>query len=173
MSRTAFRLRRDESGGAVVEFVLILPVMLLLMLGSIEALQMVEAHRRVAHVAAAIGDLIAQEPKTSNADLGNVFVAGTLLMAPLDASSLGQQVASYGADKDGKVSLLWSKTSGPYAGPSGLPAGYVLKPNQGVVVADVSYDYKPTLRWVLPTSINMKKRHVFRPRGSDYVVKTD
>lgn len=173
--RRAREIWADRAGAALVEFALILPVMLLIMLGMFETLQMVEAHRRVTHVAAAIGDLVAQEAKTNNADLADVFVAGSMLMAPLDATGLGQRVMSYGADKDGKVTQLWSKTSGTYGGtqPAGLPAGYVLKPNQGVIVADVSYAYKPTLRWVLPTSIAMQKRQVFRPRGSDTVIKTD
>jgi Flp pilus assembly protein TadG len=169
------RLLRDQGGSALAEFALVAPVMLLMMIGSAEVVQAVEAHRRVTHVASAIADIVAQERTTDDGKLKDVFVAGTLLMAPLPAGQLGQRIASFSADANGVVTMDWVANRGAYVGsePLALPPAYTLKAEQGVIVADVSYGYAPLIQWVLPDSILMQKRMYLRPRLADRVVKTD
>lgn len=172
MMRAMLRLWRDRAAGALVEFALLLPVMLLLLVGFAEGLQVVEAHRRVSRAASTVGDLAAQYRSLNETLVSDVFAAGALMMDPMPAATLGQRLMSFSSDANGVVKLEWTRT-GPvaYAGnaPAALPAGYELKPNQGVVVADVSYAYAPMTKWVLPASINMQKRMLLRPRAANWV----
>ena len=166
MIRRLARLATDEGGAALAEFALVAPFMMLILFGSVESLQAVETQRRVAHISAAVADLVAQNRIVTDNDLADVFQAGGLLMDPLPSATLGQRVASFTADSGGTVTLDWSKNAPtPYAGSEGLtlPNGY-LKPAQSVVVADVSYTYQPALRWVLPSSMVFQKRVYLHPR---------
>jgi Flp pilus assembly protein TadG len=171
--RTARRLWRDRRGAALVEFAIIAPVMLLLLLGSVETAHLVESHRRVAHTASAVADLVAQERQVDGAKLADIFLAGDLIIAPLPPERLGVRVSSFVADSQGKVSREWFAEGRPYAGgaPASLPSGYTLPRGQGVIVADVSYRYRPVLRWVLLGEFTLQKRMLLRPRIADKVVR--
>jgi Flp pilus assembly protein TadG len=169
---TLRRLWRDQAGAALAELVIVMPFMMLLLMGFAEALQLVEAHRRVSRAASAIGDLAAQEQTLSRSELNELFLLGGLLMDPLPRTTLGARLMSFSADNTGRVSLDWVENgSAAYGGsaPQALPAGYGLMANQSVMVADVSYTYKPGVRWILPADIKLQKRMLLRPRASDRV----
>lgn len=171
--RRLLLLARDRRGGAVVEFALILPFMLLLVLGAVEVISVIEAQRRVSHVAYAIADLVAQERTISATELNDIFVGGKLLMTPLSATPLGQRVASFPADHTGVLSATpdWSQEAPTkYAGSQGLtPPSGTTGADQSVIVADVSYTYTPFVHWVLPTTFTFQKRAVLRPRVVDRI----
>lgn len=174
MTRTLRDLAANDSGAALAEFALVAPAMMLILFGSVEALQAVETQRRVAHIASAVGDLVAQNRLVTDKDMADVFQAGGLLMDPLPAAPLGQRVASFTADPNGVVALDWSMNAPKaYTGsqPLSLPKGY-LTANQSVVVADVSYTYQPALRWLLPSSMVFQKRVYLHPRLTTRVTYT-
>lgn len=167
-------LRSDQRGAAMVEFAIVLPLLLLLLLGSIEIVQLVEAHRRVTHVASTVADLVSQQRIVDRSGIDDVFVAGELVMAPLPADRLGMRIASYVADSSGRVRRDWMDQGPvPYAGnaPEGLPPGYSLPREEGVIVADVSYTYTPLLKWALAGDLKLEKRMLLRPRVSEKVVR--
>lgn len=166
------RLARAQSGAALAEFALVAPFMMLILFGSIEALQAIETQRRVAHISSAIADLVAQNRIVTDSDLADVFQAGGLLMDPLPATTLGQRVTSFTADSGGTVKADWTADAPtPYAGTESLtlPNGY-LKANQSVVVADVSYTYQPALKWLLPSTLLFQKRVYLHPRLTTQVI---
>lgn len=174
MIRAALRLWRDRAGAALAEFAIVMPFMILLLIGFAEGLQLVETHRRVARAASSIGDLAGQVRTLNDAEFADLFVAGAMLMYPLPTTTLGQRLTGFSADSTGKVTKDWSVNAPQaYAGsaPEALPAGYVLTPNQGVVIADVSYVYKPMVKWILPTDIALQKRMLLRPRAADRVTR--
>jgi Flp pilus assembly protein TadG len=167
------RLLRDEKGGAVVEFALILPFMLLLLIGGVEVISVIEAQRRVSHVAYAIADLVAQEKAVTAAQVADVFVGGNLLMTPLSPAPLGQRIASFPADQNGVLSDTpdWVLNA-PVAyagGEAAKPPSGTAAPDQSVIVADVSYTYTPAIHWLLPTTFTFQKRAVLRPRVVDRI----
>ena len=58
------RLASDERGVAAVEFALILPFLLLLFLGTIEASSLITVDRRVNVISGTVGDLVARTDPT-------------------------------------------------------------------------------------------------------------
>ncbi|HEY8571544.1 TadE/TadG family type IV pilus assembly protein [Phenylobacterium sp.] len=174
MTRRGRSLWRDRRGGAMVEFAIVLPFMLLLLIGFAEGIQMLEAHRRVSRAASTIGDLAAQYRTLSDSQIADILVAGQLVVEPMPTSTLGLRLMSFSADANGTVRKDWAKDgTTPYAGtaPDSVPSG-TLKANQGIVVADASYVYVPMARWIVPSNINLQKRMLLRPRIADAVTRT-
>lgn len=97
LARLARHLSRNKSGVAAVEFALILPVMLLLYLGSAEITQALMASRKATLVARTLSDLTAQQTTqvpVVDADLTNIFAAATDIMAPFSATPLQMTITS-------------------------------------------------------------------------------
>jgi Flp pilus assembly protein TadG len=172
MRRLARLWRRCERGAAAIEFALVAPILIFFHLGAVEVVQAWEAHRRVAHVAAALADLTAQEQTVSPADLSDILTAGTLLITPFSTTQLGERISSFTADSTGTVKLDWSVTQNwtAVAGPA-VPTGY-LAANESVIVADVTYSFKPLFGLAMPSALTMQKHAYLRPRLSTSVTKT-
>ena len=73
---------KNTEGTAAVEFAILLPVLLLLVVGVIEVLMAVTFDRKVSRTAAAIGDLISRSQSLSNTDMEDLRVAIRQQMAP-------------------------------------------------------------------------------------------
>lgn len=172
MRRLARIWARCERGAAAIEFALMAPLLIFFHLGSVEVIQSWEAHRRVAHVAAALADLTTQKVTVSQADMTDILAAGALLITPFSTNQLGERVSSFTADGNGVVKLDWSQSQNWTAsgGPT-APAGY-LAANESVVVADVTYSFKALFGIALPTAFTMQKHAYLRPRLSSSVAKT-
>ncbi|HEV2531612.1 TadE/TadG family type IV pilus assembly protein [Phenylobacterium sp.] len=169
MRRLSFR--RDERGAAAVEFALMLPILVTLQLGSVELVRAFEAQRRIAHIAAAMADVIAQGRTTTAADLTDAMVAGQVLVNPLPTGNMGLRISSLTADSRGVVTSDWTQSQNWSAtgGPS-VPTGY-LAAGESAIVADVTYDYTSPIRYLLPTTLHFARHAYVRPRLSTQVAK--
>ena len=169
MRRLSFR--RDQRGVAAVEFALMLPILVTLQLGSVELVRAFEAQRRIAHVAAAMADVVSQGTTVSQAQLNDTYLAGQVLVNPLPIANLGLRISSLTADSKGVVSVDWTdRQNWTQAGPPTVPAGY-LAAGESAIVADVSYDYASPIRYLLPSVIHFVRHAYIRPRLSNQVAK--
>lgn len=170
MSRRNFR--RDERGAAAIEFALMLPLLVILQLGSVELVRAFEAQRRIAHVSAAMADVISQGRTTTGADLTDAMKAGEILVSPLATGNMGLRISSLTANAQGVVAVDWTQNSNwTIAGAASVPTGY-LAANESAIVADVSYDYTSPIRYILPSTIRFVRHAYVRPRLSNQVLKT-
>lgn len=171
MRRFLARAAADRSGAAAVEFALILPILVVLNLGAIEALQLYQAQRNVAHIAAVISDITAQGRTITETELQDVMNAGPAIIYPFPNTSLQQRVSSLSANSSGSVSQDWtSKRNYTASGAASVPAGY-LGANESVIVSDVIYAYRPTFRFFLPAEIRFVRHAYARPRLTTKVEK--
>jgi Flp pilus assembly protein TadG len=83
------RLRRNDEAVAAVEFALIVPFLITLYLGSIEAAALFTVDKRVSSISSTIGDLVAQwDPSdgdlttVTNGTLPDYLSASTGIIAP-------------------------------------------------------------------------------------------
>lgn len=171
MRRFLARAATDQKGAAAVEFALIFPILFMLNLGAVEALQVYQAQRNVAHIAAAISDITAQSRTVTETELQDVLNAGPAIIYPFPNTSLQQRVSSLTADASGTVTQDWTSKRN-YSGSAGasVPAGY-LGANESVIVSDVVYDYAPTFRLFLPATIRFTRHAYARPRLTQKVEK--
>ncbi|WP_374471744.1 TadE/TadG family type IV pilus assembly protein [Phenylobacterium sp.] len=149
----------------LVEFAFLAPVLILLFFGTIEVVQAVQAQRKLAHVGAAIGDVVARERSLSPTELQDVLAAGPAMMAPFPGAALGERVMSFSADDKGVIRRDWQVLGPAYVGdaPASLPAGS-LRAGESVIVTDVSYAYSPMFSLAVSRPLQFQKRTLHRPR---------
>jgi Flp pilus assembly protein TadG len=166
MSRLA-SLPGDQRGGALVEFAVVLPFMILMLVGSLELVSAYDAQRKLGHVAYAVADIVSQastqQPVTS-AGLADVITAGQALMNPLPVSGtlLTQKVESVTVDASLNVKVNWVYPAGP---PITIPPN-TLKANQSLVVTEADYVYTPfsTMIWPSNATLTFRKQAYLQPR---------
>lgn len=172
MIRTLRRGAANEGGAAAIEFALVFPILFLLHMGAAEALEAYQAQRNVAHIAAAMADIVAQNRTVSSADLDDVMAASVTMIYPFPNVDLQQRVSSLSASASGAVSTDWTVKKA-YTGtdtPS-VPSNY-LGASESVIVTDVIYDYKPTFGMFMPKTVRFTHHAYVRPRLSQKVEKT-
>lgn len=173
------RLGRDRRGVSAVEFALIVPLLLLLLVGVTEISSALTVYRRTSAVASTAADLTAQVKTITPAQLQDVFAASTSILDPYVTDPLRIVVSSVVADDKNNGKVTWSCASkgagravdSAYPVPPGLT-----DPGTSVVVAEVTYAFTPLLGLdgiFSPDSFEMKRTFYSRPRRSKEVSKAD
>ncbi len=171
MIRFLARMATDRKGAAAVEFALIFPILFVLNIGAAEAVQVYQAQRNVAHMAAVMADITAQSRTVTDAELQDILSASISIIHPFPRTTLQQRVTSLSANSSGSVSQDWTAKK-DYSGstPASVPAGY-LGANESVIVTDVVYDYRPAFGFFLPEQIRFTRQAYARPRLTQKVEK--
>jgi Flp pilus assembly protein TadG len=170
------RMRLAEEGAAAVEFALILPIMLLVYIGSVEASALISMDRRVQSVAGTLGDLVARSDKNiSAATLTDYFRAARGIMTPYSADDLRQVVTQVEVDDDGTATVVWSRqyVDGAYGvGTDHLPgdtyelaeAMETIAAGNFVIVAEATHSYLPMYGIIFEQPIQLYRENFFMPR---------
>jgi len=167
------RLRRCRRGSAMVEFVLVVPALVLLFGGVIEATNLLRLDRKLQNAAHATADLITQNPTLSNAQLANILTAADLVMQPFAPDGLALGISSVVFDPDdGDPQVDWteSQRGGDVPDAETLAAG-LGPPGQSVVIVRATYQYTPVLGDLIFGSIPLEEKAFTRPRRSSTVVR--
>ncbi len=180
------RFRRDTKGVAAVEFALIVPLLLAMYLGTMEVSNGVALNKRVARMASAVADLVAQQEEVAKADLDAIMKIGEAILYPYTGDKPQITVVGVEVDKDhpqwGKV--LWSrqqKKDGTNV--AGMVAGSDINvPNRlriddtFVILVRGEVKYLPVVTWVTgkdgsgnPLGINISEQYWLHPRLTDEV----
>ncbi|MCF6327380.1 MAG: pilus assembly protein [Devosiaceae bacterium] len=165
------RLHHSSEAVAAVEFALILPVLLVLYMGSIEASQVISVDRKMAVATGALGDLVAQsDEQLDEDDLNDFFEAVGLILTPFSADDLEQLVTLVFVDEDGISEVVWSvgyngavakEEESAYT----LPAEIIAIARETyVVVAESQLEYEPWGGYVLQGGFNLYKQFFHLPR---------
>lgn len=169
-------LRVAEAGTAAVEFALILPIMLLVYIGSVEASAVISMDRRVQSVAGTLGDLVARaDTNISAATLTDYFRAAGGIMTPYPADGLGQVVTQLEVDDDGTATVVWSwqYVDGTYGvGTDYLPgdtyelaeAMQTIAAGNFLIVAEATNTYLPMYGFAFDQPIRLYRENFFMPR---------
>jgi Flp pilus assembly protein TadG len=167
---------RDRRGVSAVEFALLAPVMLTLLIGGNELSQALTIYRKVSHTGSALGDLVSQVSSITTAEMSNILAASTSIMTPYDASGVRLVVSAvnYTTANGFKVSwsvgqnaTAWTQCSTP---PITIPSG-LISDGQQIVVTSVSYTYVSTFSTFMQdilgaTSLTLSDVSYLRPRVS-------
>lgn len=151
--RFAARLCKDKDGLAAVEFGLLAPLLLLMLIGTIELSRAISMDRKFGAVTSTLADLVAREKTISAADVTSMYDIVDHMMEPWDASSLKISIIPV------KSNILAPNTRCVYAqaanrptlhgGPQsafgaayGLPAGFMAA-GTAVIVIESQYTFTP------------------------------
>lgn len=171
------RFAVERTGVAAVEFALVLPIMLMVYLGTTEASALISMDRKVQSVAGALGDLVARENATiSRTTLQDYFQASSGIMSPYVPTGLKQIVTSVQVKADGTTVVAWSEpyTTGdaemvakghevgkPYALPRDMTD---IAKGSYVIVSEASYSYKPLYGLVFDQAVDLYRESFYVPR---------
>jgi Flp pilus assembly protein TadG len=165
------RFWQCKSGVAIIEFALVVPVMLLLFLGTIEVGDLLSVDKRVSSVSAALGDLVARSnEKLDRDELTDYFNAVSTMMLPYSADQLTQVVTCVFVDVNGNATVRWSE---PFNGGvrHAVNSTYTLPPeftaiarSQFVIVAEAGMAYRPGLTYAIDASFDLYRDSYYLPR---------
>ncbi len=173
--RVLGRLRRDRRGTLAVEMAIATPVVLGLLLSGIEVTRYVLLNQKIVRTSATMADLVSQAETLSEGGLVNLFDATAYVMDPFDLAVDGQLVVSSISGDDAAARINWQRSFGGGSGGSAfgveggtasLPAGFVVRGNETVVITEVFYDYVPAFMGTQLVSRTLYNYAVFRPRFS-------
>lgn len=172
-----------EDGAAAVEFALIMPVLITLYFGSLEASALLTADKRVNTISSTVGDLIGQwDPDdgkidaTSTGTLAAYFAAAQGIIAPYSTTGVKQVVSLVFVKSDGTTKVLWSaQNGGGTLRTVGQPYTPLLSTGSNqmtntvarggcIIAAEASYSYKPVLGVVFKSALNLSHTNYFIPR---------
>jgi len=175
MARYGARFAGDCRGISAVEFAMLLPVMMTLYLGSVEASQGIATDRKVELTAHTLADLSSQYTDITNAVMSNILNAGSAIVAPYSASNLKEVVSEISVDSQGVATVVWSDTLNGTALTVGqtvaVPPSLVV-PNTYLVLAQVQYSYNPTYGYVMTGTLTLSDQSFMRPRESSSIART-
>jgi Flp pilus assembly protein TadG len=182
LARIARRFERADSGIAVVEFALILPIMVTMYLGLVSLTMGVNTDRKLTLVSRTIPDLVSRSSATlSNTDLANILGAATAVFAPYKPNGMKIAVASVYVKDTGKTdasgktivtaSICWSTARtvlsdgslGTGTLPSGWGRGTTISPvpdgfskaTSTYLVSRVEQQYTPVIGEAVSGKINL------------------
>ncbi len=172
IARPLAGLVRDQRGVSAVEFAMLLPLMLTLYLGAVEISQGIGADRKVTLTARTTADLASQASGLSSSDMTNSLNAASAVMAPYSTTNLKVTVSQVSIDANSKATISWSATLNGTARAKGssvtLPTALVI-PSTCLIWSEVQYTYKPTIGYVVTSTLTLKDQMYMRPRLSDCV----
>lgn len=170
------RFKRSEAGVAAVEFAMILPVMLFVYLGSVEASALISMDRRVQAISGAVGDLVARANTVlTKSEMIDYFQAAQGIMTPYTTDTVEQVVTAVSVAANGSATVLWSRqyVDKKYAVGLKYPAksSFVLPKamtdiaaGNTVIVAEASYSYLPLNGLVFKQAVPLFRQTMYLPR---------
>lgn len=166
---------RDVQAIAAVEFALILPLLITLYLGTVEAATLYAADRKVATVASTMADLVSRtKEEIAQSTLDDYYEAAENIMQPYTTAGLAVVISLLQIDDDGLVTVKWSTAYGNGEGrepDEEYPLAADAKINElargasgWLVASEVSYPHEPITGFVFPATINLRHVEYFLPR---------
>ena len=173
---TGFKLRsfaRDHRGVAAVEFALILPVMVLMYVGTVELTNAISVNRKVVATASTIGDLTAQASDIDDAGMNGILDASSAVIQPFSVTPLRLRVTQIIIDTNGAAKVGWSSARNMAALARGatfstLPGG-LATPNTYLIYSEVAYSYTSPVGQFIQTPIDLNETFYLRPRVGNCV----
>lgn len=174
---------RSRAGSVPIEFALVLPVTMTLMIGVFEVSWLIRAEMKLGHVADMLAKIVAQQgagvtagPAGSLTDFCN---GAGYALAPFATSPLAASIASVSTSTQNgtnSTALDWesaascataaARLGGNRAVAMASSAGLVPKNGDSVVIVSAQYAYQAPLHLLLPSSYALSRTVYVRPRGS-------
>jgi Flp pilus assembly protein TadG len=168
---------KDERGVTAIEFALVLPVVLLILLGCFEVPRYVLIVQKLSRTSSGVADLVAQadEPLLRK-QLIDIFAAGKTMMQPYDVVTKGKiYVSSINNPSGAGVALTWQRDNGG-TGPASkitsgasIPAALAPASNEEVLAAEVYFTYQPVLSTLIYSGSTLYRVSYTRPRNKNLI----
>ncbi|MFS8147353.1 TadE/TadG family type IV pilus assembly protein [Rhizobium sp. BR 249] len=102
------RLARDRAAASGVEFALLLPILIVLLFGTVDLGHALTVSRKIDEIASSTGDMIAQQSTWTSTDVAKVLSGASFILQPYDTTGLKITLTVNDVDNSGKATVKWS-----------------------------------------------------------------
>jgi Flp pilus assembly protein TadG len=170
MSRSFRGFAAARKGSAALEFAIIAPMMLFLLFGSVDLLDVLSANKRLQNATSSLADVVARDTEVSNAEVAGFWAALDVLMFPDEGSNVNIRISSVTIQSTTSARVVWSEGHGMSARVANstisLPAA-MMNPGTSVIVAESTYAYSSPLGFLLPGPVTIRHDAYRRSRLVD------
>jgi Flp pilus assembly protein TadG len=165
-------LLQSESGVALTEFALCIPVLLILYLGSYVLSDAIACNRKVTIATRTITDLTTRYPNVSETDVSTILNASAQVMAPYNQANALVRVSEIQVTDSSHAKVIWSRSingktltaNNSISIPNGMATvGTYL------VFGEVNYAYTPIISFNFLKPTGIYDRIYMSPRLSDQI----
>jgi len=169
-------LVEDRRGGVMIEFAMIMPVLLFVLLAGVDVVRFAMLQQKLSRAATSMADLVSQYPTMSQTQLDQLFFVVEHVIDPFPLGANGRVIVSSisKADPAAPVLVDWQRfgagsavaTSefGVEGATATLPAGLTVDAGQSLIVAEIVYDFAPLLDTSVVPPRRVVHKAIFRPR---------
>ena len=157
LARRLHRFLRGRDGVAIVDFALVVPVLVFLLLGAMEVGRYVLLNQKLSRLAISTSDLTSQAKHAVVADINQIFAAAKYTMRPFDIGTRGLVfITSVSTDdtvpitptvdwqmSGGGTGTFTSQVGTATGATATLPPNFTMDANQNIIIAEVFYTYQP------------------------------
>ena len=164
-----------QSGSIAIEFALMIPILMTILLGSIEVARYALIHQKIHRVSSYVANAVTQmEPVTQEA-LADTFLAASILADPFDFNNNGRIFVTAVSDNNGNARIVWQEINGGLEGADSeigdpghiaiLPDGITVREDAPLITSEVYMRYTPLfLENIIPARI-VSVSSYYRPRS--------
>lgn len=164
----------DEQGNALIETVILFPILIILLIGCYDLGQGIYMNQKTIASSQIIGDLIARNRNVTMDDVTDIVRAGELAFEPYPTATFGYDIVSVQFDEDGDPEVLWRITENMPPNNAALSSAEGLAAEgDGLVIVSVRYIYDPLFTNFVMPEINMEEVAFFKGRRSATVTCED
>jgi Flp pilus assembly protein TadG len=175
MKHLLSRFKKDETATVTMEFVIIMPVLILWFIGSIVFFDAFTSRATAQRTAHTITDIISRQNQVDNAFIDKMLVLQNRMIPREQVGSV--QVSSLKIDPLGNLVVLWSyATDGsPALTPADIPASILpnMQIGESVVLVDTAVPFTPIADVVGVVAQTWVNRVVTQPRYVSTLLNTD
>jgi len=158
---------RDQRGIAAVEFALVVPIALLLLVGGLDYSDAISMQRKATLADRTITDLVTQYVTIDTATLNLNLAASAAIVAPYSSANLVMTVTEVTTDDHGRATVVWSQsyhgTKREIGSDVTLPVT-VAQPNVTLILGETQYTDTPTIGYAITGTIVLHDTNVMSPR---------
>lgn len=162
---------RNEEGVAAIEVAMLLPVIMILLLGTIDTGNAIVIHKKVMTAASIAADLMARGSSADDVEVADAHTAALMAIDPYNRALLGLDIASVQFVGSGATpTIMWRETFNMPPNPNVLTraAGLGVQ-GEGVLVVTTRYVYAPVFSSMITDDIVLEEVAVTRGRRSSFV----
>jgi Flp pilus assembly protein TadG len=188
MARAANALRRfcaSTRGLAAVEFAMILPILLVLLLASIDAGRAMAIYVKVRSATYTLDAVTNQYTTIHDSDMQQILGAAAVILSPYSTSPVSVVLSQVSLDDKGKASVSWSDTLNGTAravgSPVTVPASLASSkpPNNACnaypcsfILGEVNYIYTPMFGYFITGPITLADSLYMTPRSATTIARS-
>lgn len=142
------RFGAAKKGLAALEFAIIAPMMIFLLFGAVDLIDVLGADKRAQNVAASLADVVARDTAVSNQEVTGLWSAVDVLMFPDSGADMQVRVSSVRIVNATTAQVVWSEghnmTARTANSTVSLPA-QMMTPGTSLIMTETVYPYQALL----------------------------